>query len=326
MKKPLVLTLAAIVAISSSAQQPVKKVTKAPVHNLPLQSTLKTLNDSASYAIGMSIAGFCRQQGIPKLNTTLVSRSINDVITGKRALISENACNDVVNKLLMGGPSAAPKPGGPFNTTPTVKTPVDSISYAIGANHATFFKQQGLTKLNSSITVQAVNDVLGNKPLRFNERVANTVMNKILMQIQEEKVKPAIEAGIAFLEENKKRPEVKVTSTGLQYEVITEGTGIKPTRADTFVCHYRGTLVDGTKFDASYDRGQPLVLPVTSVIAGWTEGLQLMSVGSKYKFYIPYQLGYGVFGSPPVIPGGSALIFEVELLDVKKGPGAQPGN
>ncbi|HLG41431.1 MAG TPA: FKBP-type peptidyl-prolyl cis-trans isomerase, partial [Chitinophagaceae bacterium] len=133
-----------------------------------------------------------------------------------------------------------------------------------------------------------------------------------------------IDAGNAFLENNKKRPGVKVTASGLQYEVITEGTGIKPAKADTFVCHYRGTLIDGTEFDASYNRGQPLIYPVTAVIPGWTEGLQLMPAGSKYKFYIPYKLGYGVFGSPPAIPGGAALIFEVELLDVKKSNTVQP--
>jgi FKBP-type peptidyl-prolyl cis-trans isomerase FklB len=142
-------------------------------------------------------------------------------------------------------------------------------------------------------------------------------MNKLMMQIEEEKVKPTIDAGNAFLAENKKRPGVKTTASGLQYEVITEGTGIKPTAQDTFVCHYRGTLIDGTEFDASANRGQPLVLPVTSVIRGWTEGLQLMSVGSKYKFYIPYTLGYGPIDNG-AIPGGSALIFEVELLDVKR--------
>ena len=135
--------------------------------------------------------------------------------------------------------------------------------------------------------------------------------------MQESKSKPTIEAGKNFLSKNKARPEVKTTASGLQYEVITEGTGIKPTALDTFVCHYRGTLINGTEFDASYNRGQPLVYPVAGVIRGWTEGLQLMAVGSKYKFYIPYDLAYGTNDNGQ-IPGGSTLIFEVELLDVKK--------
>ena len=132
-----------------------------------------------------------------------------------------------------------------------------------------------------------------------------------------EKAKTEIEAGKKFLEQNKLRPGVKTTASGLQYEVITEGTGIKPTTVDTFVVHYRGTLLNGTEFDASYKRNQPLTYPMTQVIPGWTEGLQLMAVGSKYKLYIPYNLGYGVMGQGQ-IPGGATLVFELELLEVKK--------
>ncbi|MEQ1678950.1 MAG: FKBP-type peptidyl-prolyl cis-trans isomerase, partial [Chitinophagaceae bacterium] len=106
-------------------------------------------------------------------------------------------------------------------------------------------------------------------------------------------------------------------ASGLQYEVITEGTGIKPTMADTFVCHYRGTLLNGTEFDASYNRGQPLTMALTDVVNGWKEGLQLMPVGSKFKLYIPHTLGYGASDYGP-IPGGSVLVFDMELLDVKK--------
>ena len=127
-----------------------------------------------------------------------------------------------------------------------------------------------------------------------------------------------IQEGETFLAENGKRPEVKTTSSGLQYEVITEGKGAKPIPTDIVICHYRGSLLDSTEFDASYNRNQPLEIGVTRVIKGWQEGLQLMPVGSKYKFYIPYQLAYGLNGSPPVIPGGAALIFEVELLEIKK--------
>ena len=205
----------------------------------------------------------------------------------------------------------------PTVASPGLKTLNDSASYAIGLSMASFYKQQGIPNLNTALIAKACNDVYGNKPTLLNEGSANEIMNRVMTKIQEEKVKPTIEAGMAFLAENKKKPGVKTTASGLQYEVITEGQGIKPTAMDTFVCHYRGTLLNGTQFDASYDRGQPLVYPVTSVIKGWTEGLQLMPVGSKYKFYIPYNLAYGTFDNGQ-IPGGSMLIFEVELLDVKK--------
>jgi FKBP-type peptidyl-prolyl cis-trans isomerase len=211
-------------------------------------------------------------------------------------------------------------------TKPVAKVPVpqqslktlnDSASYAIGVSVASFYKQQGITKLNTSLVSKAINDILMGKQPLLNEEAVNMCVNKLMNEVQESKSKPTIEAGKAFLEKNKSKPGVKTTASGLQYEVITEGTGIKPTTVDTFVAHYRGTLLDGTEFDASYNRGQPLVYPVTGVIRGWTEGLQLMSVGSKYKFYIPYNLAYGT-NDNGAIPGGSMLMFELELLDVRK--------
>lgn len=277
----------------------------------------KTLNDSASYVIGLSIAMFCKQQGITRLNTGLITKAVNDIYGNKPVLLNEMTCNGIINKLMTRGTPPANPVAKTTNPKLLLKTPTDSISYAIGSDRAGFFKQQGITTLNTALITWAVNDVLGNKPIPINDATANNVMNKLIMRMQEDKVRPAIEAGNAFLANNKNRPGVKTTASGLQYEVITEGTGIKPVAADTFVCHYRGTLINGTEFDASYNRGQPLIYPVTAVIRGWTEGLQLMPVGSKYKFYIPYTLAYGSFDNG-AIPGGSALVFEVELLDVKK--------
>lgn len=200
---------------------------------------------------------------------------------------------------------------------PALKTLTDSASYAIGVSVASFYKEQGITNINTALLATAVSDILKGKQPLLDEFNSNAVMNKLMQQVQEQKIKPAIDSGNAFLERNKKRPEVKTTASGLQYEVITEGTGIKPTAMDTFVAHYRGTLLNGFEFDASYKRGQPLTLGVNQVIRGWNEGLQLMPVGSKYKFYIPYTLAYGTFDNGE-IPGGSMLVFEVELLDVKK--------
>lgn len=209
-----------------------------------------------------------------------------------------------------GGPVAKP-------ALPTLKNINDSASYAVGVSVANFYKQQGVTSLNTTLVSLAINDILGNKKPLLDDAAANTCMNNYMTRLQAEKSKSTIEAGEKFLAENKKRPEVKVTASGLQYEVITEGTGEKPTAADSVTCHYRGTFVNGDGFDNSYDRGQPITFALGGVIPGWTEGLQLMSVGSKYKFYIPYTLGYGAFDYM-AIPGGSMLIFEVELLDVKK--------
>ncbi len=218
---------------------------------------------------------------------------------------------------------AKPKPAAKPATQTAAKKPVlknlsDSASYAIGMGMGNFYVREGFTSINPALVQQGMTEVLKGKAATFDDAAANEIVNNMFKKLQAEKSKALIAAGEKFLAENKKKPGVTTTATGLQYEVITQGTGIKPTIEDTFVVHYRGTLLDGTEFDASYNRGTPLVMPVNQVIAGWIEGLQLMNVGSKYKLYIPYQLGYGLFGSGPVIPGGSMLIFEMELLDVKK--------
>jgi FKBP-type peptidyl-prolyl cis-trans isomerase FkpA len=143
-------------------------------------------------------------------------------------------------------------------------------------------------------------------------------MNTLMNMLQAQKSQVTVTEGEKFLAANKLRPGVKVTASGLQYEIIKDTTGYKPVAADTFVVHYRGTLINGIEFDNSYNRGEPLVYPMSQVVAGWTEGLQLMSIGSRYKFYIPYQLGYGIYGREPTIPGGAVLIFDLELVGVKR--------
>jgi FKBP-type peptidyl-prolyl cis-trans isomerase FklB len=310
--KKLILFACFLIAYNSLQAQPGKVGVKPVPKVARPKPLLKTLDDSASYAIGLSIAGFCKQQGITAPDTVLVSRSFTDIMENKPTFMTEAVSNDIINKLLMRARAT------PADSALVPGATNDSISYAIGFNHALFFKQQGITKLDTADIIKAINDVLGNKQLQFNDRIANNVMNKLIIRIQENKVKPAIDAGRALLAKNKKNPKIKTTASGLQYEIIRQGKGIKPAKTDTFVCNYKGTLIDGTEFDNSYKRGQPLVYPVAGVIRGWTEGLQLMSVGSKYNFYIPYELAYGPFDNG-AIPGGSLLIFELELLDVKKG-------
>jgi FKBP-type peptidyl-prolyl cis-trans isomerase FklB len=200
-----------------------------------------------------------------------------------------------------------------------LKSNLDSISYVLGEIAAYGLTQQGLgdIKMNSALFLRGCNDVLGKKKTLLDDAAANSLLNAYMTKVQSEKSKPMIEAGRKFLAQNKTKPNVKTTASGLQYEVVREGTGIKPGPGDIFVANYKGTLLDGTEFDNSYTRGTPLEMGVNQVIKGWTEGLMMMPIGSKYKFWIPYELGYGLHGQGQ-IPGGAVLYFEVELLDVKK--------
>lgn len=219
---------------------------------------------------------------------------------------------------LLAGSIVAQPGKTPVKTAPPVlKNIHDSASYAIGMSVANFYKQQGIKNINTGLVSRAISDVMGGKPTLFDETAANSCMNDYMTRMQSEKSKPRMDSGAAFLAKNKLRPEVKTTASGLQYEVLTEGSGEKPTAKDSVTCHYKGSLLNGTVFDSSYDRGQPITFSLGGVIPGWTEGLQLMTPGSKYKLYIPYNLAYGAFDYGP-IPGGSTLVFEVELLEVKK--------
>lgn len=200
---------------------------------------------------------------------------------------------------------------------PVLKNGTDSASYALGMNIAQSLNAD-LGDLNTNLIAQGLQDVFNKKTPLFSEEAVFSILSAYSEKARETKAQPVIKEGEDFLAKNKSKQGVKTTASGLQYEVIKEGTGAKPTANDSVTVHYRGTLPDGTEFDASYDRGEPLTIQLGNVIPGWTEGVQLMSIGSKYKFYIPYQLGYGLRGAPPTIPGGSPLIFEIELLDVKK--------
>lgn len=205
------------------------------------------------------------------------------------------------------------------STTSVLKTRVDSVSYAIGILDGSFFKNQGITKVNSSLLGKGFSDAIGGKTLLTPEQ-CNDIVRVEMEAMKASKVKPIIAEGEKFLAANKLKPGVKVTPSGLQYEVITMGTGPKPVDTSRVKVHYDGTLLNGQKFDSSRDRGQPLVFSLQEVVKGWTEGLQLMPVGSRFKLYLPYQLGWGLQGSPPTIPGGAAVIFDVELIEIVNTP------
>jgi FKBP-type peptidyl-prolyl cis-trans isomerase len=212
-------------------------------------------------------------------------------------------------------PATAAK-GAPTTKPPYIlKTATDSLSYAIGDLDGNFFKTQGLDKVSSAALGQGFGDVMKGKTI-FTPEQADQIVRAELQKNSRKKIQPVIDQGNKFLAENAKKPGVKQTPSGLQYEVIVEGKGLRPVDTSVVKVHYSGFLLNGTKFDSSVDRGEPATFPLGGVIRGWTEGVQLMPVGSKFKFFIPYQLGYGEQGSGETIPGGSTLIFEVELLEI----------
>jgi FKBP-type peptidyl-prolyl cis-trans isomerase FklB len=197
------------------------------------------------------------------------------------------------------------------------KSGLDSLSYALGTRIALNLNANNIDTLNYNAFVDGIKDVLKKSTLKFDDNTCNEIINVQLQKLASKGSQKEKDASAKFLAANKKKAGVITTASGLQYEVITMGTGIKPTTEDTVVCHYAGTLINGKEFDNSYKRGEPISFPVTGVIKGWTEAVQLMPKGSKWKLYIPSELGYGDRGAGGDIPGGAALIFEVELVDVK---------
>jgi FKBP-type peptidyl-prolyl cis-trans isomerase FklB len=199
----------------------------------------------------------------------------------------------------------------------SLKTREDSVAYGIGVSIGTNMKKDEIDKLNTEILIQAMRASLSGDSLLMDNATSINMIQAYLGDKQKEKSEAAREEGRKFLEENKSKPGVKTTNSGLQYLVEKEGTGPMPLPTDTVVCHYHGTLIDGTVFDSSVERGQPAEFPLNGVIPGWTEALQLMKVGSKWKLFIPSELAYGDRQMGPKIKPNSTLIFEVELLSIK---------
>ncbi len=234
MKKVLVLPFLVLMAFSVGAQ---KKTVKKPAPKASSQLSLKTTTDSLSYAFGISLGEFLKNQGVSFINYPLLNLAITHSIKGQKTYLDVNSANAIISSV-------------------------------------------GETKRTKLAAAEKQN-------------------------------------GAKFLAQNKQRAGVMVTPSGLQYEIITKGTGALPTIEDTVTAHYRGTLITGKEFDNSYSRGEPLSIPVAGVIPGWTEALQLMPVGSKWKLFIPSDLAYGDYGAGHDIPGGAALIFDIELIDIK---------
>ena len=195
-----------------------------------------------------------------------------------------------------------------------LKTSVDSLSYAIGVNVGENLKRQGVNA-NVEVFAQAIKDVLASKKLVISAEESNNFIQSYFEKEFAKKANANKTAGVKFLAENKTKPGIVTTASGLQYQVLVAGTGEKPTSADRVKVHYQGSLLDGTVFDSSIKRGEPATFGVTQVISGWVEALQLMPVGSKWKLFIPSELAYGPQG-PPSIGPDQLLIFEVELLEI----------
>jgi len=202
---------------------------------------------------------------------------------------------------------------------------MDKVSYALGLGIGQQLAQMGASDLNVEDFAQSIKDVLSGSELKVSHREAQQIVQDYFQKKEQamnaeraEKGKAAKEAGEKYLAENAKKEGVVTLPSGLQYQVLKEGNGKKPTAKDSVKCHYEGFLIDGTVFDSSVQRGEPAVFGLQQVIAGWTEGLQLMQEGAKYRFFIPYRLAYGEGGAGQLIPPYAALIFDVELISVEK--------
>jgi FKBP-type peptidyl-prolyl cis-trans isomerase FklB len=193
---------------------------------------------------------------------------------------------------------------------------MEKISYALGISLGNNLKSSGFSQIDTQRLADGIKHVIENETLEMSLNEAQAVVNAYFQQLQEQAFANNIREGKEFLSENAKRPEVKTTATGLQYEILNQGTGTTPKASDTVKVHYHGTLISGEVFDSSVQRGEPATFGVTQVIQGWVEALQLMPVGSKWKLYIPSELAYGEQGAGQLIGPHTSLIFEVELLDI----------
>lgn len=211
------------------------------------------------------------------------------------------------------------KPVVHTSTTPApLKTLTDSLSYSIGCMVANFYKQQGITTINTAQVTSAINASMKNGKTLLDQAQAQQVLMGYVEKKKAEKASVAKKEGEAFLADNKTKPGVVTTASGLQYQILQEGTGVKPAATDKVKCNYEGRLLNGTVFDSSEKQGHAIEFPVNGVIRGWTEALQIMPVGSKWRLFIPSDLAYGDQQMGPDIKPGSTLIFEVELLDIVK--------
>ncbi len=286
-------------------------------------NVLVSADDSLSYAIGAITAKNFKDQGL-KLNSTTYREGFDAAEKGSGYLSKEaleKIFAQLTKEMQMKAQMKQMNPGGE-NTPLSIN--IDTLSYAMGMDLHNNLKDSGI-KMNSAAIYAGNADAFTEDPAKLTEEQIKThmtafskKMQEVAMAKQAEELPKNIAEGAAFLAGKEKEAGVKKTASGLLYKVVKQGNGPKPKATDKVEVHYHGTLMDGTVFDSSVDRGEPIEFPLNGVIPGWTEGVQLMAKGSKFTFYIPYNLAYGERGSGPKIGPGATLVFDVELLDINK--------
>ena len=295
--------------------------------NSSLNSFLKNDVDSMSYCLGLNVGSdFCKNlKGIPggKANIDFLVMGFSTAIKEKKGLISAELANIYFKKYIERANSGFKSKSQNSKNNSILTNDVDSMSYCLGINVGTDFLKniKGIPggKANLDMLVNAFSIAMKEESSLIDTAFAKIYFKKYIEKVQSDDATLKKLIGENFLKENKTKKGIITTASGLQYQVLISKNGQKPLETDKVKVHYQGFLIDGTKFDSSIDRGEPITFPLNQVISGWTEGIQLMSVGSKYKFFVPYKLGYGEQGAGNgVIPGYSTLIFDVELLDIER--------
>jgi FKBP-type peptidyl-prolyl cis-trans isomerase len=279
---------------------------------------LESQMDSISYAVGRFFTGQFDDLGI-QVNVDQLGTGLADIAAGETTITEEEGAAMMQNfqqTLMM-------RQGAPFTEEDPAPFSVDSISYVIGADFARNMQQFDIT-LNTPAFYQGAKDHMADAESMVADQ-EDQLMQKLTEMITTKQeaeasvsAEPIIAEGASFIAARAAEEGVMSTPSGLHYKVLVEGTGDMPVATDNVTVHYEGRLIDDTVFDSSIERGEPASFPLNGVIPGWTEGLQLMKKGAKYQFYIPYDLAYGLRGSPPNIPGGATLVFDVELLGINE--------
>lgn len=279
-------------------------------------SDLVTSLDSMSYALGALFASQFDPQGIT-INAQQFAKGYAQS-ADSTSYLDQDGSRTIMNNFQQ---AMMVRQGVPFTSADTIPFSIDSLSYTLGFDLQNQMKGFDIT-LSAPTLLQGALDKDSETAL-LDKAGRDAQVQALTQMIQEKEMQkalaaagPNMEAGKAFIAEKASDPEVKSTASGLHYKVIEAGSGASPVATDNVTVHYTGTLIDGTVFDSSVERGQPATFGLTQVIAGWTEGVQLMKPGAKYQFYIPYQLAYGERGSPPNIGPGETLIFDIELISI----------